>query len=95
MKYLLEILITGLTDYCNEGQFKWVSDGSNVTYHNWNENEPNNYEENEDCVHISETTNQWNDRRCLTKLTSSGNIMTALCQKSFSIAYLIRTKKLN
>ena len=52
-----------------------------VNYHNWYENEPNNYQNNEDCVHITETSNKWNDRRCLTKETSSGIIMTALCQK--------------
>jgi len=71
----------GLTDYCEEGKFKWKSDGSEVTeYKNWQKYQPDNTDENEDCVHIDKE-NQWNDRRCLSRETASGDVMTALCQR--------------
>ena len=72
--------VAGLSDYCDEGQFHWKSDGSEVAYNNWDSNEPNNYQDNEHCVHIN-GRNKWNDIRCLTEENACGNIMTAICQK--------------
>ena len=81
LQWLTCSLTTGLTDYCEEGKFKWKSDGSEVTeYKNWQKYQPDNTDDNEDCVHIDKE-NQWNDRRCLSRETASGNVMTALCQR--------------
>lgn len=42
----------GLNDRQIDNRFQWT-DGSTVTYTNWNTNEPNNYfNRNEDCVEI-------------------------------------------
>ena len=71
--------IIGLSDYCNEGEFTWKSDGSSLEYTNWRENEPNDYQGNEDCVQLDHNS-QWNDLRCLTEKIANGNIMTAMCQ---------------
>ena len=73
--------LKGLTDYCEEGKFKWKSDGSEATgYKNWQKYQPDDLDNNEDCVHI-DNEHQWNDRRCLSKETASGDKMTALCQR--------------
>jgi len=50
----------GLNDIAVEGIFTW-SDGSNVTYKNWNRGEPNNLT-GEDCVQLIKE--QWNDVPC-------------------------------
>ena len=72
--------MTGLSDYCTEGEFRWKSDGAETTYENWRVNEPNNYLGNEHCVLI-DGENKWNDIRCLLEETEHGNILTAICQK--------------
>uniref|UniRef100_U3JY95 C-type lectin domain-containing protein n=1 Tax=Ficedula albicollis TaxID=59894 RepID=U3JY95_FICAL len=44
--------------------FAWI-DGSPVIYENWEENEPNNYEELEHCVMFNRSPQmRWNDLRC-------------------------------
>ncbi|XP_015472732.1 macrophage mannose receptor 1-like [Parus major] len=44
--------------------FAWI-DGSPVIYENWEENEPNNYEELEHCVMFNRSPKMhWNDLRC-------------------------------
>ncbi|KAL2099694.1 hypothetical protein ACEWY4_004088 [Coilia grayii] len=41
----------GLNDIANEGTYVW-SDGSNVNYLDWETNQPDNWQGNEDCIHI-------------------------------------------
>ncbi|KAK1792594.1 hypothetical protein P4O66_012529 [Electrophorus voltai] len=55
----------GLTDTAKEGEWKWV-DGTEFTTEYWKENEPNDIDNNEDCV---EQTNKkgWNDNACSEK----------------------------
>lgn len=54
----------GLNDIQIDNRFQW-SDGSVVTYTNWNTNEPNNFmNRNEDCVTILLSNGKWNDERC-------------------------------
>ncbi|XP_053409086.1 macrophage mannose receptor 1-like [Mercenaria mercenaria] len=54
----------GLNDIQVDNRFQW-SDGSKVTYTNWNTNEPNNYmNRNEDCVTMLLSNGKWNDERC-------------------------------
>ena len=69
----------GLTDYCDEGHFTWKSDGTSLAFQSWDNNEPNDYQGNEDCVQLNQR-NQWNDLRCLTEQIENGAVMTALCQ---------------
>ena len=73
--------IVGLTDYHIEGVFSWRSDGMNQLdeFGNWRQDEPNDFDRNEDCVHLDHN-GQWNDLRCLTDEIDSGNIMSAMCQ---------------
>ena len=83
LKYILYILVfktIGLSDYCHEGEFLWKSDESSLEYTNWRHNEPNDYQDNEDCVQLDSST-KWNDLRCLSEIIANGNVMTAICQK--------------
>ena len=57
----------GYNDRQREKHFKWT-DGSNVTYDNWNAGEPNNIRD-EDCVEKYYSKQTWNDRRCSKQLT--------------------------
>jgi len=63
--YLASQLVTsaafiGLSDRTSEGNFKWV-DGSGVTYANWYENQPNNYQGYQDYVELL-NSGEWNDQ---------------------------------
>ena len=73
----------GVNDRAEEGVFTYESDGSPVTYTNWQHGCPDNSGGNgsgdEDCVHILRydsyyTEYLWNDLGCDTPLTS-------ICQK--------------
>ena len=47
----------------NQYDFEWT-DGSDWDYSNWNENEPNNWQNtNEDCAHMY-ASGYWNDNSC-------------------------------
>ena len=45
--------------------FKYYSDGTNITFQNWYETDPNDYRNEEDCVAIRSYRNyQWSDEYC-------------------------------
>ena len=44
--------------------FAW-SDGTTLRYTNWKRGEPNNWDENEDCIHLY-ADGKWNDIPCST-----------------------------
>ncbi|XP_067396467.1 C-type lectin domain family 4 member G-like [Emydura macquarii macquarii] len=52
----------GLNDIDKEGTFKWI-DHSSVSYRNWDQGEPNDDHNREDCVHILKN-GKWNDAPC-------------------------------
>ncbi|XP_029441539.1 hepatic lectin-like isoform X2 [Rhinatrema bivittatum] len=54
----------GLHDVNKEGDWEWI-DGTdyNTSYKFWQENEPNDYHCNEDCVHVW-LKGEWNDVHC-------------------------------
>ncbi|XP_043913734.1 pulmonary surfactant-associated protein D-like [Protopterus annectens] len=52
----------GVNDRMKEGTFVY-QDGQRLTYTNWGSGEPNNYNNNEDCVTVS-TDGEWNDVPC-------------------------------
>ena len=56
----------GLNDNKTEGVFVW-SDGSTVTYENWEDNEPNDGFNMSDCVILdgSSSRGKWNDTPCI------------------------------
>jgi len=85
---LIELLVLpeedywiGLTDVAEEGTFVWVSDFSAPEYTNWGPGQPDDENNNEDCVLLwSKSGLQWNDDLCtLTSWDSIGR--HALCQK--------------
>jgi len=63
----------GLTDADTEDQWEWV-DGRSAASPNWAENQPDDYQENEDCAHMyilpdrPDLMGQWNDGNCETAL---------------------------
>ena len=66
----------GFSDQSQEGGYTW-SDYSPVSFVNWNEGEPNNYGDGEDCgeIVVGYTLNgAWNDDRCEKQ-------MPAVCEK--------------
>ncbi|XP_070539238.1 alpha-N-acetylgalactosamine-specific lectin-like [Ptychodera flava] len=59
----------GLDDIDSEGNYVWA-DGSSLTYSNWNSAQPDNYGNNEDCVHlISNADGKWNDLPCSNRIS--------------------------
>ncbi|MDT0559695.1 lectin-like protein, partial [Ichthyenterobacterium sp. W332] len=58
----------GLNDGAQEGEFVWA-DGDDCEYRNWFNNEPNDFNNNEDCVEVgffSSDRSKWNDIFCTT-----------------------------
>lgn len=53
----------GLNDLGVEGNYKW-SDGSPVAYTNHGWREPNDWNGQEDCIHLIKWNGQWNDNQC-------------------------------
>ena len=53
---------SGLNDIGKEGKYVW-SDGSDYSYINWAEGDPNNFNNNEDCM-LLETSMRWYDYGC-------------------------------
>ena len=55
----------GLTDLAIEGAFLWGSDLTAPTYTYWDTNQPDNYDNDEDCVVVTgKHTMKWNDIPC-------------------------------
>ncbi|XP_056425114.1 hepatic lectin-like isoform X2 [Hyla sarda] len=65
----------GLHDMDEEGSWIWV-DGTDyeTSYKYWKEGEPNDYKENEDCVHLL-SFGHWNDASC------DSEIAYGICEK--------------
>ena len=53
----------GLSDLRKEGDWRLASDNLKPSYLNWDEEEPNNKEDNEYCVKISDSY-RWSDLKC-------------------------------
>ena len=53
----------GLSDQNNEGTFEWYINHKSK-YTNWYRNEPDNYDNNEDCVYIYRGGGFWFDYDC-------------------------------
>nr|XP_006987531.2 mannose-binding protein C-like [Peromyscus maniculatus bairdii] len=62
-KVAKEIAYMGLTDERTENQFLDLK-GNRLQYNNWNDGEPNNTGDEEDCV-VLLLNSKWNDVRCL------------------------------
>ncbi|XP_071078434.1 uncharacterized protein [Haliotis cracherodii] len=60
----------GGTDIDTEGSFKW-SDGTPFTWTNWENGQPNNYGNKQDCVeaYTEKYQHQWNDLYCSSERT--------------------------
>ena len=59
------------TDAASEGTFVSNFTGRNLTYTNWYGGEPNNFGDNENCVHTyAERDGTWNDVDCSTYMPS-------------------------
>jgi hypothetical protein len=57
----------GLSDIDDEGTFVWVGDHP-LEFDLWNDGEPNNARNNEDCAHAWSRTGLWNDGNCSNRL---------------------------
>ena len=75
----------GFNDIASEGSFVWT-DGSPVTYTNWNSGEPNNIGD-EDCTHMFGPNGLWNDIRCVTSYPSVIEIPEAPADLTGSLSY--------
>ena len=54
----------GLNDQLIEGSFAW-SDSTQFSYSNWGNNQPNDYNNGQDCVELrTDFSDQWNDQAC-------------------------------
>ena len=53
----------GLSDRAREGNFVWEQSGEKPTFTNWLVGEPNNLNQNEDCVELK-SDGGWNDIPC-------------------------------
>ena len=60
----------GANDHDKEGQYRWVSDDSRVSFTKWDKKQPDDARNNEDCVEIWTRSNgyKWNDRICSASL---------------------------
>uniref|UniRef100_A0A1I8PF11 C-type lectin domain-containing protein n=1 Tax=Stomoxys calcitrans TaxID=35570 RepID=A0A1I8PF11_STOCA len=58
------------TEQDHKRSFYWSFSGKRMTYSNWSRNNPDNYKNNEHCVHIWNEREQyaWNDLDCTKKL---------------------------
>ena len=60
----------GFTDRAKEGSFEWV-DGSDVTYTNWIEGQPDDFRSNQDCgMALLTRGSRWDDANCRSSRTS-------------------------
>ena len=60
----------GFTNRANEGSFEWV-DGSDVTYTNWIEGQPDDFGSNQDCgMALLTRGSRWDDANCRSSSTS-------------------------
>ena len=59
----------GANDHAKEGQYRWVSDDSIVSFTKWDKR-PDHAYHNEDCVEIWKRSNdcRWNDLICSARL---------------------------
>ncbi|XP_013098458.1 lectin subunit alpha [Stomoxys calcitrans] len=63
------LLYIGGSDMADNGKYVWHSTGNEFVYTNWAEYEPNNFEDDEHCVHIGlYNDGTWNDVKCSLKL---------------------------
>lgn len=63
----------GLNDVKSEGNFLWP-DGTHVTYIKWASNQPDNQNENDDCVRMMIDKGAWDDTTC-------EHILSFVCEK--------------
>ncbi|XP_006823026.1 alpha-tectorin-like isoform X2 [Saccoglossus kowalevskii] len=54
----------GVSDEGHEGNFTYCSDNKEITYSNWDDNEPNNELGDENCVEVWKLAGKWNDVNC-------------------------------
>ena len=68
-KSIAELYIDGM-DTEVEGQFRWLTSGTELTYTNWADGEPNNSGDIEDCVTLWSSNGKWNDQSCAKRFSS-------------------------
>ena len=56
----------GISDTNSEGTYVWT-DGTQTDFTDWGDNQPDNYANVENCIHIRDDT-KWNDIRCDRKM---------------------------
>lgn len=65
-----DIYWTSGTDLGNENNFFWTSSGQNIDYNAWNDGQPDNTNDNENCVELRYRKNVYklNDNNCYAKV---------------------------
>lgn len=64
----IDKLRIGAHDIIQEGTWRWISDDTIVDFTNWDNNQPNNYN-NQDCAELLKYDSyRWNDGSCTSLL---------------------------
>ena len=68
--------------FCYAGVFKWAETNQAPEYENWQTGEPNNENDNEDCVmttHVDDGSFKWYDVPCNINVEGTDLPLFALC----------------
>ncbi|XP_073822436.1 collectin-11-like [Musca autumnalis] len=81
----------------SSSQFVWIFKGQSFDFTNWDENEPNNKYNNEDCVELlsSDSGISWNDATCTLKLGYICEEITARKENDIEMELLKDTSENN
>lgn len=70
----------GLNDIATESTWRWIGSGLNATVTHWHPGQPDNDDNNENCVHTDGThAGSWNDAECAV----TSHMLYYICEKRY------------